>query len=215
MIRLHHVPESRSMRVLWMLHESGLEFEVKTYPFDKSLRDPAYLAVHPAGRVPALEIDGIVLFESGAALEYLAARHGRLGRVQGDADFAEWLNWLHFAETISQHAAALTQQHVVIYPAEKRSALITKLEPMRLAKTYQALEQRLTGREYLLGDFSAADIGVGQALYMAKHFAVLAPFKRLNGYFLRLSERAAFQKSLPHDGQSRLYDAEFYEALDG
>ncbi|MCF6305728.1 MAG: glutathione S-transferase [Rhodobacteraceae bacterium] len=215
MIRLHHVPESRSMRVLWMLHETGLEFEVKTYPFDKSLRDPAYLAVHPAGRVPALEIDGIVLFESGAALEYLAARAGRLGRVQGDADFAEWLNWLHFAETISQHAAALTQQHVVIYPAEKRSALITKLEPMRLAKTYQALEQRLKGREYLLGDFSAADIGVGQALYMAKHFARLEPFARLSGYFLRLSDRGAFRKSLPHDGQSRLYDAEFYEALDG
>jgi len=215
MIRLHHVPESRSMRVLWMLHELGLEFEVKTYRFDKSLRDPAYLAVHPAGRVPALEIDNIVLFESGAALEYLAERAGSLGRKKGDADFADWLNWLHFAETVSQHAAALTQQHVVIYPSEKRSALITKLEPMRLAKTYQALELRLKGRDYLLDEFSAADIGVGQALYMARHFARLEPFARVNRYFSRLSEREAFQKSLPLDGQSRLYGAEFYEALDG
>ena len=215
MITLHHVPESRSMRVLWMLHELGLDFEVKTYPFDKSLRDPAYLAVHPAGRVPALEIDGVVLFESGAAIEYLAAREGRLGRVRDNKDFSQWLNWLHFAETISQNSAALTQQHVVIYPAEKRSALVTRLEPMRLVKTFAALEKRLQGRDYLLGDFSGADVAVGQALYMAKHFAPLEPFALLTGYFARLNARAAFQKSLPVDGESRLYDAGFYEALDG
>ncbi len=215
MIRLHHVPESRSMRVLWMLHELGLEFDVETYPFDRSLRDPAYLAVHPAGRVPALEIDGIVLFESGAALLYLAVREGRLGRVQGGVDFAEWLNWLHFAETISQHVAALTQQHVMIYPAAKRSALVTKLEPMRLAKTFQALESRLKGRDFLLDEFSAADVGVGQALYMARHFARLEPFERLSAYYLQLSQREAFKKSLPVDGESRLYGAAFYEVLDG
>ncbi len=215
MIRLHHVPESRSMRVLWMLHELGLEFEVKTYRFDRSLRDPAYLAVHPAGRVPALEIDGIVLFESGAALEYLAARQGLFGRVQGDRDFADWLNWLHFAETISQHAAALTQQHVVIYPAEKRSALVTKLEAMRLGKLYQALENQLEKREYLLGEFSGADVAVGQALYMAQHFAKLGPFERLSSYMERLSRRVAFQKSLPKADEPMLYSASFYEVLDG
>ena len=214
MIRLHHVPESRSMRVMWMLHELGLEFEVKAQPFNKSLRGPAYLALHPAGRVPALEIDGIVLFESGAALEYLATREGRLGRCYGDADYPDWLNWLHFAETISQHAAALTQQHLVIYPAAKRSVLVTKLEPMRLAKIYQALEARLSGRDYLLAEFSAVDIGVGQAVYMAAHFARVEPFERLSAYITRLFQRPAFQKSLPDRKDTCLYSQDFYEALD-
>lgn len=215
MIKLHHVPESRSMRVLWMLHELGLEFEVKTYSFDKSLRNPAYLAVHPVGRVPALEIDGIVLFESGAALEYLCAREGQLARRFGDADYAEWLNWLHFAETISQHSAALTQQHVAIYPAEKRSALVTKLEAIRLGKLYQALEARLEGRDYLVGEFGAADVAVGQAVYMATHFAKLEPFENLNAYYMRLTERDAFRASLPVEGEALLYYADFYEVLDG
>ncbi|MBL4807147.1 MAG: glutathione S-transferase [Rhodobacteraceae bacterium] len=218
MIRLHHVPESRSMRVLWMLHELGLDFELAVHPFDKSLRDPTYLAVHPGGRVPALEIDDTVLFESGAALEYLCARHPQagLGCAFGHADYADWLNWLHFAESISQHTAALTQQHVAIYPAEKRSPLVTKLEAARLAKLFQALDARLSGRDTLLeSGFSAADIGVGQALYMAKHFVRLGRFERLNAYYERLSARTAFQKSLPADGDMRLYQAGFYEVLNG
>lgn len=215
MIKLHHVAESRSMRVLWMLHELNAEFEVINHPFDKSLRDPLYLSVHPAGRVPALEIDGIILFESGAALEYLAARFGKLGRVHGDDDWPEWLNWVHFAETISQHAAALTQQHVVIYPPEKRSALVTKLEPARLRKLYHALEERLKRHDFLLGPFSAADIAVGQALYMAVHFARLDGFTHLQAYYTRLCQRPAFIKSLPAPDDVTLYKQAFYEALDG
>ncbi|MDN5788143.1 glutathione S-transferase N-terminal domain-containing protein, partial [Pseudorhodobacter sp.] len=66
MIRLHHVAQARSFRTLWLLHEIGAEFELVTHRFDKSLRDPAFLALSPAGRIPALEIDGATLFESGA-----------------------------------------------------------------------------------------------------------------------------------------------------
>ena len=58
MIRLHHCPQTRSMRSLWLLHEIGVDFDVVLHGFDKSLRDPGYLAVSAAGRVPALETDG-------------------------------------------------------------------------------------------------------------------------------------------------------------
>jgi len=70
-IRLHHVPQSRSMRVLWLLHELGVTFEVVEWPFDKRLRSPEFLALNPAGRVPALEMDGRSYWESGAMIELL------------------------------------------------------------------------------------------------------------------------------------------------
>ena len=211
MIRLHHCAQTRSMRVLWMLHELGLDFELVRHGFDKSLRDPAYLALHPAGRVPALEIDGGVIFESLAALQYLAERHREKGLVAAGMD---GLNWLNFAETISQHTAALTQQHIVLYPPEVRSPVVCKIEAMRLGKCYGALAGRLAGRDYVLGAFSAADVGLGQALYMARHFVKLEGFPRVAAYYERLSSRAAFQKALPQEGEALLYEKPFYEVPD-
>ena len=212
MIRLHHCHESRSMRVLWMLYELGLDFELVVHPFGRELRDPAYLALHPAGRVPALEIDDGVIFESLGALAYLAERHPEAGLGGQGID---WLNWLNYAETISQHSAALTQQHVALYEPEMRSPVVCKIEALRLAKTYAALEARLEGRDFLLGDFSAVDIGVGQALYMAKHFAKLASFERVSAYYDRLSQREAFKRSLPVEGDALLYTQDFYELANG
>ena len=211
MIRLHHCAQTRSMRVLWMLYELGLDFELVGHSFDRSLRDPEYLALHPAGRVPALEIDGGVIFESVAALQYLAERHVEKGLAGAGMD---WLNWLHFAETISQHTAALTQQHIAIYPAAARSGLVCKIEAMRLGKTYAALEGRLDGREYVLGAFSAADVGLGQALYMARHFVKLEGFPRVAGYYERLASRPAFKKALPQEGEALLYVKDYYEVPD-
>ncbi|MCK5748300.1 MAG: glutathione S-transferase, partial [Oricola sp.] len=99
MIRLHHCHETRSMRVLWLLNELGVRFELVAHPFDKSLRSKDYLALSPAGAVPALEIDGMTMFESGAMIEYLCELFpaAGLGRLPGDPERAEWLTWLHFA----------------------------------------------------------------------------------------------------------------------
>ncbi len=208
MIRLHHSAQTRSMRVLWMLYELGLDFELVEHAFDKSLRDPAYLALHPVGRVPALEIDGGVIFESLAALQYLAAQHPESGL---EASGIDGLNWLHFAETLSQHIAALTQQHIAIYPPEARSGLVCKIEAMRLGKCYAALEGRLAGRTYLLAQFSAADVGLGQALYMARHFVKLEGFPGVAAYYKRISARPAFQQALPQAGEALLYAKDYYE----
>ena len=212
MIKLHHCAETRSMRVLWMLHELGVDFELVEQTFGRELRDPAYLAKHPAGRVPALEIDGGVIFESLGALQYLADRYPNAGLGGKGID---WLNWLNFAETISQHSAALTQQHVALYPPESRSPVVCKIEAIRLTKTYAALEGRLLERDYLLGEFSAVDIAVGQALYMSKHFAKLEGFERVNAYYQRLAAREAFKKALPREGEALLYKQDYYEPING
>jgi len=222
MITLHHVPQSRSMRVLWLLHELGVPFRVQEHAFDKSLRAPEFLSLSPAGRVPALEIEGERMFESGAMVEYLCERfpEAGLGRMPGDMDRMAWLVWVHFAETLSQHVAALTQQHVMLYEDAMRSPIVMKLEAARIAKCYGAIEARLStpleNRDYLLtGGFSAADICVGQAVYMARHFARLDPFPQTVAWYERLSGREGFRASLPAGDGARIYDRDFYEAWDG
>lgn len=222
MIRLHHCPQTRSMRILWLMHEMGLEFEIEPHAFDKTLRAPEYLVLSPAGRVPALEIDGERLWESGAITQYLCERFPEtgLGRAPGDPDRPDWLIWVHFAETISQHAAALTQQHIVLYEDWMRSPTVMKLEAKRLEKCYAAIEGRLSSpiedRDYLLtSGFSAADISVGQAVYMARHFAPIEPFPELTRWYARITEREGFRKSLPPEGAGLLYRQDFYPPPEG
>lgn len=211
MIRLHHCHQTRSMRSLWLLHEIGVDFDLLVYPFDKTLREDPYRSLNPTGRVPTLEIDGVVLTESGAIAEYLCERFpaAGLGRDAGTAERAAWLNWIHFAETISQHCAALTQQHVALREDHMRSPIIMQLETRRLARTLGTVEGALQG-EFLLLAFSAADVGVGQAVYMAAHFVKLEGFPKLAAWYDRLRARPAFQKALP-DGPG-LYAQSFYPA---
>lgn len=218
MIRLHHCHQTRSMRSLWVLNEIGVDFELVVHGFDKSLRSPEYLALNPAGRVPALEIDGRVLWETGAITEYLCERfpEAGLGRAPGHAERADWLIWVHFAETLSQHGAALTQQHVALYDDAMRSPVVMRLEAKRLEKCYAAVEARLTGREYLLdGGFSAADIGVAQAIYMTQHFARTSPFEWLSAWYARVTARNGFLASTPPAGVKLLYERDFYEPWQG
>lgn len=217
---LHHCPQTRSMRVLWLLHELGVDFSVVPHAFDKSLRTPEYLSRSPAGRVPALEMDGETYFESGAIIEILCERFPErgLGRLQGDLDRPDWLIWLHFAETITQHTAALTQQHIAIYSDDMRSSTVMRLEAARLAKCYAAIEGRLStpveNRDYLLtSGFSAADIAVGQAVYLARFFAPLDDFPETAKWYERLVERPAFKAALPGEGAG-IYDRDFYPPWD-
>lgn len=216
MITLHHCPQTRSMRSLWLLHELGVPFEVVTHAFDKSLRDPAFLRLSPAGRVPALDWNGTILFETGAITELLCEAFGAddLGRPVGHPERAQWLTWVHFAETISQHSAALTQQHVALYDDAMRSPIVMKLEAARLGKCYQAIETHLQGAggPYLLGPgISAADVSVGQAIYMARHFARIESFPALTAWYSALADRPAFRASLPAPGTG-IYAQSFYPA---
>lgn len=218
MIRLHHCHQTRSMRTLWLLHELGVDFELTVHPFDKSLSTDAYRALNPLGRVPALEIDGAVMTETGAMAEYLCETFpdAGLGRAPGHAERRDWLAWVHFAETVSQHTAALTQQHVALYEDSMRSPIVMQLEARRLAKCYSVIESHLSSpdghRDYLLASgFSAADIGVGQAVYMGQHFAALDDFPALSAWYQRLTERDGFQAACPPpDATGLLYQKPFY-----
>lgn len=108
MIVLHHVPQSRSMRVLWLLNElEGVEFRVVTHAFDKSLRQPEFLSLSPAGRVPALEIEGERMFESGAMMEYLCEKFPERGWA---GCRATWTGWPILCGCISPRQSASTSR---------------------------------------------------------------------------------------------------------
>ena len=205
-IVLHHVPQSRSERVLWLLHELEVPFEVRVWPFDKALRGAEYLALNPAGRVPALEMDGRSVWESGAIVELLCERFGRFGRAPGDAERVDWLIWVHFAETVSQHAAALTQQYLMLRDPATRSPVVMKLEAARIGKCFDAVEARLAG-EWLVGEFSAADMCVAQAASMGRRFHRVGDRPRMAAWLARCEARAGWRAAR---GEG-LYDRAFYE----
>ena len=201
------------MRSLWLLNEMGVEFDLKVYSFGKALREPDYLAVHPLGRVPALTDGDLTLYETGAITQYLCEKFPQfgLGRPPGDSERAQWLQWLHYSETIGVHGAALTQQHIVIWEDKDRSPLVMKLERRRLEKLLDHINQTLADQPFLLpSGFSAVDIHIGYGVWVAQHFTPLEERPNVATYLDRLMPRPAFQASLPPEDAPRIYRKAFY-----
>lgn len=199
------------MRSLWLLHELDVSFDLVVHEFGAELRSEGYLRKHPLGRVPCLEVDQRVLFETGAITEFLCETIGEnLWRAPDHPERMDWLQWLHYAETVAVHGATLTQQHIVIYEDKDRSPLLMKLEARRLEKALEVLDVHLKGRAYLLDTFSAVDISVGYSVYVAQHFVDLRQFAALSDWFERLQAREAYQQSLPPAGAAIIYRRAFY-----
>lgn len=214
-VRLHHVPLSRSFRILWLLQEMGITPEIETYAIaDGSLRRPDYLEKSPAGRVPALEIDGQVLYESGAITEYLCEsrpEHG-LGRAPGDPERIAYLEALHYAETMGNLIANLNLQWLFLRDPAQRSDTVLKIEARRLAATMAPLEKLLATQDHVLASgFSAADTMLSYNLMAAPRYVRMDPFPNLSAYVARLAERPAYRAALKMDGKQSFYDREFYE----
>jgi len=200
MITLYHCNGSRSMRSLWLLHEMGIDFELKELPFSmEALRTEEYLSISPLGRVPCLVDGEHVVFESGAIAQYLGEtydKENKFHRAPGHKERNEWLIWLHYAETIAVHGANLVQQKVFITPDE-RSPVVQKLESRRLEKALEVVDRHLAGRDYLLASgFSTVDTNVGYSVHLARGFMSLDLFPNVTTYYKRLSERPAFAKAV-------------------
>lgn len=213
---LWHVPQSRSMRALWLLHEIGCPFRVEELDFfDGGLRRPPYAGIHPVGRVPALQDGKVTLHESGAITEWLCeTRAPHLTRAPCSPDRAAWLDWLHFGETLGQHLANLTQQHIALREDWQRSPTVMKLEAARLSRALSLVETAVTGCDWLLGDFSGVDCQVGWAVWLAARFVRLDTRPVLAAYRDRCAARPAFQRSLPPAGTALIYARDFYEVPD-
>lgn len=217
MIRLHHIPGSRSMRVLWLLEEMGLPCEIKLWSLtDGSLRTPEFRALSPAGRIPAMEIDGQAIFESGAIVQYLTEREGRMAPKPGEPDRIAFLEWISFAETQANIVQALNIQHIFLRPESARSVPLMKLDTKRLAVTAKAMERHLAGQDTLLASgFSAADCMLGFNIEALFRFVPAADFPNLVAYRDRMMARPAYQSAAAKAGQDVIYLQDFYELPDG
>ncbi|ARJ70112.1 glutathione S-transferase family protein [Paracoccus contaminans] len=214
-IVLWHVPLSRSMRILWLLHELDVPFALRVMDMrGKDMRQGEYAAIHPVGRAPALQVDGSVIHESGAMVEYLCETRGPgLWRAPGSDGRLGWLDWLHFAETIAQHIANLTQSHLMLRDPATRSLTVMKLETARLARTLRLVESTVERQDWLMADgFSGVDCAVGWSVWTAARFVRLTP--PLQAYADRCAAREAFRRALPDEGQPILYERDFYELPD-
>ena len=212
MTRLHHVQYGRSFRVLHLLLEMGIEPEIVAYQIgDKAMRTDL-IAHSPAGRIPALEIDGETIFESSAILHYLCEtrpEHG-FGRATGHEERTRFLELMSFAETQASLIEQLNLNHLFLRPPAKPSPTVVKLNTLRLADTLRALNGMLAGDYLLPSGFSAADAMVGFNLFAAPFYVDLSPWPGLQAYWERLSARPAFQRAIEIEGPQRFYAQDFY-----
>lgn len=213
-VRLHHVPWGRSFRVLWLLAEMGITPEIIRYEIGgRAMRGPGLMTVSPAGRIPALEIDGHCIFESAAILQYLCetrAQHG-LGRPPGHADRVRYLEAMGFAETMASLIEQLNLNHLFLRPPARPSPTVVKLNTLRLADTLRALEGMVAGDYLLPSGFSAADTMLGFNLFAAPFYVRMERFPGLQAYWARLQARPGFRAAAAIEGPQAFYDRDFYE----
>jgi glutathione S-transferase len=215
MIRLHHVPWGRSFRVLFLLCEMGIRPDkiIRYRIGDRAMRQPGLTAVSPAGRIPALEIDGITIFESSAILQYLCEtrpEHG-FGRPPGHPERIRFLELMGFAETMASLIEELNLNHLFLRPPAKPSATVVKLNTLRLANTLGALEGMVEGDYLLPSGFSAADAMLGFNLFAASFYVRMDPYPKLNAYWARLQDRPGFRAAAAIEGPQTFYTRDFYE----
>lgn len=212
-IVLHHLELSRSTRVLWALEELGLPYEIKTYKRDKNMRaDPALKQIHPLGKSPVVVIDGMVLAESAAILEYLVDLGDGALQPQTPGERQDVRYWLHFAEGTLMptllmslvHSKAIEKVPFVIKPMVKSvvgtiDGIFTHPEILR---NMAFVEQTLADRPWLAGEnFTAADIQMSYGLQAGVHQAPGGRhYPNIASYIQRFEARPAYIKAVEIGG---------------
>lgn len=202
MITVHHLNNSRSHRVLWLLEELGLDYELVTHQRDATtnLAPPELLDIHPLGKSPVVVDDGEVIIESGAIIEHLTRVHGqgRLAPATGTPDYIKYIQLLHYAEGS------------VMLP------LMLRMYTSRLGDGGAPLQDRinsesdnhvgwlnslLEGQDYFLGnELSAADVQLSFAVEVANVQSAMENFANLKGFLERIKERPAYKAALERGG---------------
>ncbi len=202
MLKIHHLNNSRSQRILWLFEELGLDYEIVFYQRDATtnLAPPELKAVHPLGKSPVITDGTITIAESGAIVDYIIDRYGD-GRLQpaktSDAHVA-YNEWLHYAE-----GSAMLPLMLNLYTLRLGDAS----EPLRpritseIANNLSYLSAALGDKPFLLGEeLTGADIQNSFVVEVAKNFGALAQYPNLTAYVERLHARPAYKAALEKGG---------------
>jgi glutathione S-transferase len=217
MIVVHHLENSRSQRILWLLEELGLEYEVRRYARDpQTMLAPAALRrIHPLGKSPLVTDGDLTLAESGAIIEYLVDRYGQ-DRLRPRPDTPERLRytyWLHYAEGSAMPPLLLKlifnrietgPMPFFVRPVARgiaRKVNETFIDP-QLALHFDYLESQLSDRNWFAGaEFSAADVQMSFPIEAAAARGILEPGRaRLKDFLARIHARPAYGRALERGG---------------
>jgi glutathione S-transferase len=192
-LRIYGIARTRAFRALWMASELGLDYE--HIPIETGLagaRKPDYLAINPNGRLPAIDDDGFILWESLAVNLYLAKKHstGRLYPATLDGEARTW-QWCLWAANEVERGVNIWSLHAVRLPLADRDPSILADALAVLAPPFKVLDRALADRDYLLGaDFTVADLNVAAVVSRAIEMD-LAATPRLAGWLRRCLDRPA------------------------
>ncbi len=202
MIVVHHLENSRSQRILWLLEELGLKYEVRQYARDPKTRlaPPELKAVHPLGKSPVITDGKLTVAESGAIVEYLIRRYGRhrLMPSEHGSDFVSYLQWMHYAE--GSAALPLLLALYVGRLGEAGAPLQPRIQS-ELANHFGYIDQSLAGRDFLVGHgLTGADIQMTFVLEAAEAGGRLKDYPNAARYHAALKARPAYKRALERGG---------------
>jgi glutathione S-transferase len=200
MIKIYHAKRARSARVIWLLEELGVPYELSVMDFKpEALRSPEHLARHPLGQLPVVELDGVRFFESGAHVQLLLERfgQGRLEPALGSPERALYLQWFHYGEaSLAVHVSQIVRQRFGRPPEQLVQAALDESRRSFVAAA-EVVERELRDKPFIGGDnFSAADIMVSYGLIMARITRELPDtFTNIAAYLERLKQRPSYTKA--------------------
>ncbi|MGJ7530045.1 glutathione S-transferase family protein [Variovorax sp. GB1P17] len=200
MITLYHCPNARSFRVLWMLEELGVPYQLEVLPFPPRVLHREYLKLNPQGTVP-LMVDGETrMTESVAICQYLAGRHAPtpLNVEPDEGAYGAYLNWLCFGEASLTFPLTVLLRYVLLEPEERRQPQAAHDYAQFFYGRLRTLEKLLEGQDFACaGRFTAADISVGYALLLARVLGQQERFgPAVQRYWEHLSSRAGFERAM-------------------
>ena len=200
MLKLHFAPNSRASRIMWLLEELELPYELNRMDFHpKDLKSDEHRERHPLGRVPVLEDGDVSIYESGAIVEYILARHkdGGLKPSVDSSLYPEYLQWFHYCEGMVMPPVNTIVVQTVLLPPDRRDETALSQAQRLLTKSWAPVEEAMTGRDYLIGNFSAADVMLGHACFMSNRLGCISDdMPNLKGYVQRIAARPAFDKAI-------------------
>jgi glutathione S-transferase len=203
MIEVHHLNESRSRRITWLLEEIGLDYTVHAYQRNPKTRlaPPELEKIHPLGKAPVIRDGDEVIFESGAIIEYLVRKygHGRLAPALDSRDYNRYLQFLHYAE-----GSAMLPLMLKLYTSrlgDGAAPLQPRIES-EMQRHLGFLNSELAGRDYFIGnELTGADVQLSFAVQMAVKFCGEEAYPNLTAFVRRIEARDAYRRAIEKSGE--------------
>ncbi|HHB1594027.1 TPA: glutathione S-transferase family protein [Vibrio campbellii] len=197
MIKLHHLNQSRSKRIIWLLEELGVDYEIVPYLRDSVtfLAPPELKSIHPLGKSPVLEDGDEIVTESGAITEYLIEKYadGRFVPERGSKAYTQYIQWLHFAES-SAMVPLLLKMFVAKDGAQTN--FLADYADAETMKVMGYVDQSLEGKTYFVEErLTGADFMMSFVVDVLNKFGVIERFPNIQRYSAQLTTHPAFTKA--------------------